>query len=59
MFSDNGTNAAQNTTAAFSMAGNYTFQVTITDPGGLTATSERQRDRTARRSRPSALRAIP
>ena len=38
-FSANGTNAAQSTTATFSQAGNYTFQVTITDPGGLTATS--------------------
>ena len=35
----NGSNAAKNTTATFSKAGNYTFQVTITDPGGLTATS--------------------
>jgi hypothetical protein len=38
-FSANGTNAAKNTTATFSKAGNYTFQVTITDAGGLTATS--------------------
>ena len=35
----NGTNAAKNTTATFSQAGSYTFQVTITDPGGLTCTS--------------------
>ena len=39
IFSPNGTNAAQNTTAAFGQAGNYTFQVTTTDPVGLTATS--------------------
>ena len=38
-FSANGSNAAQNSTATFSKAGNYTFQVTIADPGGLTATS--------------------
>ena len=38
-FSLNGSNAAQNTTATFSKAGNYSFQVTITDPAGLTATS--------------------
>jgi hypothetical protein len=38
-FSANGTNAAQNTTATFSMAGTYTFAATITDAGGLTATS--------------------
>ena len=38
-FSINGSNAAKNTTATFSKAGNYTFQVTITDPNGLTATS--------------------
>ncbi len=38
-FSANGTNAAKSTTATFSKAGNYTFQVTITDDGGLTATS--------------------
>ena len=38
-FSANGTNAAKNTTAAFSAAGSYTFQVTIADPDGLTATS--------------------
>ena len=38
-FSDNGDNTAKNTTATFSQAGNYTFQVTITDVGGLTATS--------------------
>ena len=38
-FSANGTNAAKNTTATFSKAGAYTFTVTITDAGGLTATS--------------------
>jgi hypothetical protein len=38
-FSANGSNAAQNSTATFHAAGNYTFLVTITDPGGLTATS--------------------
>ncbi len=38
-FSANGVNAAKNTTATFSKVGNYTFQVTITDAGGLTATS--------------------
>ena len=38
-FSDNGDNTAKNTTASFSQAGDYTFQVTITDMGGLTATS--------------------
>lgn len=38
-FSANGTNAAKKTTATFSMAGTYTFLVTITDTGGLSATS--------------------
>jgi hypothetical protein len=38
-FSSNLTNAAKNTTATFKAAGAYTFQVTITDPAGLTATS--------------------
>jgi subtilase family serine protease len=38
-FSVNGTNAAKNTTATFYAAGNYTFNVTITDSGGLTVTS--------------------
>ena len=38
-FSPNGTYLAKNSTATFSKYGNYTFQVTITDPGGLTATS--------------------
>ncbi len=38
-FSSNGSNASQNTTATFYRAGTYTFQVTITDPSGLTAVS--------------------
>jgi glucuronoarabinoxylan endo-1,4-beta-xylanase len=38
-FSANGTNAAKATTATFAKAGSYTFQVTATDAGGLTATS--------------------
>ena len=38
-FSANGTNAAQNTTAVFSAAGTYNFQVTITDTFGLSTTS--------------------
>ena len=38
-FSANATNAAKNTTATFSAAGAYTFQVTITDAGGLSTTS--------------------
>jgi hypothetical protein len=38
-FSINGTNAAKNTVVTFYQAGSYTFQVTITDPAGLTATS--------------------
>ncbi|OAI48663.1 hypothetical protein AYO44_06785 [Planctomycetaceae bacterium SCGC AG-212-F19] len=38
-FSANGTNAAKNTTATFTKAGAYSFQVTIRDAGGLTATS--------------------
>jgi hypothetical protein len=38
-FSANGTNAAHSTTAAFFQAGSYTFQVTLLDPNGLTATS--------------------
>jgi len=39
-FSANGTNAAQNTTATFSQAGSYTLQATVTDPSGLTVTSQ-------------------
>jgi hypothetical protein len=38
-FSANGTNAAASTTATFDAAGTYTFQVTVADPEGLTATS--------------------
>jgi hypothetical protein len=38
-FSANGSNAAQNTTVTFSSAGTYTFQVTITNIYGLSATS--------------------
>lgn len=38
-FSANGSNAAKNTSITFNRAGNYTFQVTIRDAGGLTATS--------------------
>src|SRR6185369_4465733 len=35
----NGANAAKNTTATFYAAGSYVFKATITDVGGLTATS--------------------
>jgi hypothetical protein len=38
-FSVNGTNAAQNTGVTFYQAGTYSFQVVITDPSNLTATS--------------------
>jgi PKD repeat protein len=38
-FSPNGTNAAKNTTATFTKAGSYSFQVTIKDAGNLTVTS--------------------
>jgi hypothetical protein len=38
-FSTNGTNAAKATTATFTKAGSYTFQVTAKDQGNLTATS--------------------
>ena len=38
-FSANGTNAAKERTATFAAAGNYNFQVTITDSGGLSVTS--------------------
>ncbi len=38
-FSSNGSNAAADTTATFSAAGTYVFTVTITDPGGQSATS--------------------
>jgi hypothetical protein len=37
-FSANGTNAAQDVTATFSRAGVYSFQVTVSDPGGAVAT---------------------
>jgi len=39
-FSPNGTNAAQTTTANLSAVGTYTFDVTVSDPAGLTATSQ-------------------
>ncbi len=39
VFSDNGTNTAKSTTATFGKAGFYSFQVTVTDAGGLTVTS--------------------
>lgn len=38
-FSENGTNAAKNTTANVLIAGDYTFDVTVRDAQGLTATS--------------------
>jgi plastocyanin len=38
-FSANGTNAAQSITVTFDRPGNYTFQVTIRDPHGMTGTS--------------------
>ena len=38
-FSANGTNAAKTTTATFTKAGSYTFQATVKDQPGLTATS--------------------
>ena len=38
-FSANGTNAAKNVTATFSEAGDYAFQVTITDPLDLSTTA--------------------
>jgi hypothetical protein len=39
MYSVNGTNTAKNSTATFSKAGSYTLTATLTDAGGLTATS--------------------
>ena len=39
-FSVNGTGAAAQTTATFSRAGSYEFQVIVADPGGQTATSD-------------------
>jgi hypothetical protein len=38
-FSANGTNAAKTSTATFTRAGSYAFQVTVKDQGNLTATS--------------------
>jgi hypothetical protein len=38
-FSSNGNNASKATTATFYRAGSYTFEVTVTDPAGLNATS--------------------
>ena len=38
-FAINATNAAKNDTVTFTQAGNYTFTVTIANPGGLTITS--------------------
>ena len=38
-FSANGTNAAKNSTATFTKAGSYNFQVTVKDQGNLTVTS--------------------
>ena len=38
-FSLNGNNAAKNTVASYSNAGAYTFQVTVTDRAGLSASS--------------------
>jgi hypothetical protein len=38
-FSPNGTNAAKNSTATFTKAGSYNFQVVIRDAGGSTVTS--------------------
>src|SRR6059058_547169 len=39
-FSANGTNAAKNSTATFSQAGTYTFQVTVTDQDGFSTTGQ-------------------
>src|ERR1019366_6200631 len=36
-FSSNGTNSAKNTTATFTKAGTYSFQVTVTDVSAQTA----------------------
>jgi aryl-phospho-beta-D-glucosidase BglC (GH1 family) len=41
-FSSNGSNAAKNTTATFTKAGVYTFQVTISDPSAQSVTSSVQ-----------------
>ncbi len=40
VFSVNGTNAASQTTATFTQAGTYDFAVIVTDPSGLTASSD-------------------
>jgi len=40
-FSTNGTNAAKSSTATFSMAGTYSFMVTIVDAGGLSVASSK------------------
>ena len=40
VFSVNGTNAAAQTTATFSQAGTYVFQVIVADPGGKAAVSQ-------------------
>lgn len=37
--SENGNNAAKNTTGTFAISGNYSFEVTVRDPAGATATS--------------------
>src|SRR5205823_2689321 len=39
-FSANGTNAAKNSTATFSQAGTYTFQVTVADQDGFSTTGQ-------------------
>lgn len=39
-FSQNGSNAAKNTTATFQQAGTYTLKVTLTDPAGLTVSGQ-------------------
>src|SRR5207253_947140 len=39
LFSANGTNAAKNSVATFSVPGTYTFYATITDEGGAIVTS--------------------
>jgi hypothetical protein len=43
-FSVNGTNAAKNTIATFTMAGSYTFMVKIVDAGNLSVSSSRYVD---------------
>jgi len=37
--SENGNNTAKDTTATFAISGNYSFEVTVRDPAGATATS--------------------